>query len=72
MFYTSITLIQWLLLFEVAFVSYMLGRDMSRHETENVIEQTILTLIQKRYVRAKRINGEYELFEYDDENNSCT
>lgn len=65
--FTSITLIQWLLLGGIAFVSFMLGRDWSRHETEHVIEQTILALIKQRMVRARMINGEYEIYEYDEE-----
>ena len=61
------TLIQWSLLGGIAFVSFMLGRDWSRHEAETIIEQTILTLIKQRMVRARMVNGEYEIYEYDEE-----
>lgn len=65
MFYTSLTLIQWLLILGVAVVGFMLGRDWSRHKTEDIIEQTIVAMIHQRYIKAKKVDGEYELFEYD-------
>ena len=65
--FTSMTLIQWLLLGGIALSAFMVGRSWSRHETEHVIEQTILALIKQRMVRARMINGEYEIYEYDEE-----
>jgi hypothetical protein len=62
------TLIQWLLLGGIALTAFMIGRSWSRHETEMIIEQTILSLIKQRMVRAKLIDGEYEIYEYDQEN----
>ena len=64
--FTTLSIVQWLLLGGVAVVGFMLGRDASRHETEEVIEATILSLIKQRIVRAKLIDGEYEIFEYDE------
>jgi len=61
------TLIQWLLLGGIALSAFMIGRSWSRHETEEVIEQTILALIKQRMVRAKMVDGEYEIYEYDKE-----
>ncbi len=66
--FTSMTLIQWLLLGGIALTAFMIGRSWSRHETEMIIEQTILSLIKQRMVRAKLIDGEYEIYEYDQEN----
>jgi len=65
--FTSMTLIQWLLLGGIALSAFMIGRSWSRHETEEVIEQTILALIKQRMVRAKMVDGEYEIYEYDKE-----
>lgn len=62
------TLIQWLLLGGIALSAFMVGRSWSRHETEMIIEQTILSLIKQRMVRAKLVDGEYEIYEYDQEN----
>ena len=62
------TLIQWLLLGGIALSAFMIGRSWSRHETEMIIEQTILSLIKQRMVRARLVNGEYEIYEYDQEN----
>jgi len=66
--FTSMTLIQWLLLGGIALSAFMIGRSWSRHETEEVIEQTILALIKQRMVRARLVDGEYEIYEYDQEN----
>lgn len=66
--FTSMTLIQWLLLGGIALSAFMIGRSWSRHETEMIIEQTILSLIKQRMVRAKLVDGEYEIYEYDQEN----
>jgi len=66
MLFTTLTITQWLLLGGIAVVSFMLGRDTSRHETEEVIEATILSLIKQRIVKAKLVDGEYEIFEYDE------
>ena len=65
--FTSMTLIQWLLLGGIALSAFMVGRNWSRHETEMIIEQTILSLIKQRMVRAKLVDGEYEIYEYDEE-----
>lgn len=46
---------------------FMLGRDYYRSKTEDIIERTILTLIKQRMVKAKMVNGEYEIYEYDQE-----
>lgn len=61
------TLIQWLLLGGIALTAFMIGRSWSRHETEMIIEQTILSLIKQRMVRARLVDGEYEIYEYDQE-----
>ena len=66
--FTSMTLIQWLLLGGIALTAFMIGRSWSRHETEMIIEQTILSLIKQRMVRARLVDGEYEIYEDDQEN----
>jgi hypothetical protein len=63
--YTSMALIQWLLLGGIALTAFMVGRSWSKHETDLIIEQTIISLIQQRMVKAKKVNGEYEIYEYD-------
>jgi len=65
--YTSMALIQWLLLGGIALTAFMVGRSWSKHETDLIIEQTIISLIQQRMVKAKKVNGEYEIYEYDQE-----
>ena len=65
--YTSLTLIQWLLLAGCALSAFMIGRSWSKHETDLIIEQTILSLIKQRMEKAKMVDGEYEIYEYDQE-----
>ena len=65
--FTTLTLIQWLLLGGVALSAFMIGRNLSRNETDVIIEQTILSLIKQRMVKAKMVDGEYEIYEYDQE-----
>ena len=64
---TTLTLIQWLLLGGIAVTSFMVGRSFSRNETDEIVEQTIISLIKQRMLKAKMVNGEYELYEYDEE-----
>jgi hypothetical protein len=64
---TTLTLIQWLLLGGIALTSFMVGRSFSHNETSEIIDQTILSLIKQRMLKARMVDGEYELYEYDEE-----
>jgi hypothetical protein len=49
-------------------VSYLLGKSAGEGARDETIEKTILYLITKRYVKAKRDNhGEWELLRFDEE-----
>jgi len=46
----------------------MIGKNYATMKMEEVIEHTILALIEQRMIKAKRdASGEYEIFEYDQE-----
>ena len=63
-----ITSVQWILLIGVSISAFMIGKNYATMKMEEVIEHTILALIEQRMVKAKRdASGEYEIFEYDQE-----
>ena len=60
------TSVQWILLIGVYISAFMLGKNYATMKMEEVIEHTILALIEQRMIKAKRAaSGEYEIFEYD-------
>lgn len=65
--FTTLSIIQWLLVGGSALTGFMLGRDFYRNKTEDIIELTIVSLIKQRMVKAKMIDGEYEIYKYDEE-----
>ena len=52
------TLIEWLLLGGVAISAFMVGKSYDRRRQEEIIEDTIDTLIAQRYIRYKIVDGE--------------
>tara|TARA_R110002167_G_scaffold82612_2_gene225338 strand:- start:1953 stop:2159 length:207 start_codon:yes stop_codon:yes gene_type:complete len=62
------TSVQWILLIGVSISAFMIGKNYATMKMEEVIEHTILALIEQRMIKAKRdASGEYEIFEYDQE-----
>jgi len=46
----------------------MIGKNYATMKMEQIIEHTILALIEQRMIKAKRdASGEYEIYEYDQE-----
>lgn len=63
-----VTSVQWILLIGVSISAFMIGKNYATMKMEEVIEHTILALIEQRMIKAKRdASGEYEIFEYDQE-----
>jgi len=63
-----ITSVQWILLIGVSISAFMIGKNYATMKMEEVIEHTILALIEQRMIKAKRdASGQYEIFEYDQE-----
>lgn len=49
-------------------VSYLLGKSAGEGSRDETIENTIIYLINERYVKARRdIKGEWELLKFDEE-----
>jgi len=63
--YLDPTLISWLLLGAASVCAFMVGKNWGFEEKEEIIESTILYLIENNFVRAKKVNGEWELQDLD-------
>ena len=62
-----LSIIQWFIVGGVAITSFMISHHWSRYETDKIIEDTIVSLIEQRMIKARMVNGEYEIYEYDEE-----
>lgn len=63
----STQVVLWLLLAGASVSAYMIGRAISRHKNDEVINSTILYLVDNNFVRwEKDENGEIELLPLDD------
>ena len=47
-------------------ISYTLGRSSTSAKVDEIIEVTIMQLIERGYVRHRKVNGEIELLKIDD------
>lgn len=66
--FETITSVQWILLTGVSISAFMIGKNYATMKMEQIIEHTILALIEQRMIKAKRdASGEYEIYEYDQE-----
>jgi len=66
--FETITSVQWVLLIGVSISAFMIGKNYATMKMEQIIEHTILALIEQRMIKAKRdASGEYEIYEYDQE-----
>lgn len=61
------TAVEWLLLGGIALSSFMVGRNLNRKRHEEIIEDTIDTLITQRYLRSKTVDGEEVLLKIHEE-----
>jgi len=59
-------IISWLLLAAASFAAFMIGMSYSNAKKEDVIENTILWLIDNNMINAKKVNGEWEILELDE------
>lgn len=59
-------IIQWLCLAGISICAFMVGYSYSKNKDEIIINDTITYLIQNNYVRAKKVNGEWEILELDE------
>ncbi len=66
--FETITSVQWVLLIGVSISAFMIGKNYATMKMEQIIEHTILALIEQRMIKARKdASGEYEIYEYDQE-----
>jgi hypothetical protein len=66
--FETITSVQWILLIGVSISAFMIGKNYATMKMEQIIEHTILALIEQRMIKARKdASGEYEIYEYDQE-----
>jgi len=58
-------IITWLLLGAASACAFMIGKTYSHNTTDAIIENTILWMINNNYVRAKKVDGEWEIIDLD-------
>lgn len=67
MIYISVQTIQWLLIASASFCAFMIGKAISKRNSDELIENTIQYLIENKFVRWKRDeNGEIEIIPIDE------
>jgi len=60
------TLISWILILAASLCAFMIGRSWDKMNREEIIENTIQYLIDNNFIKAKKINGEWEILELDE------
>jgi hypothetical protein len=65
--FIPLSLIQWAILGSISITAFMIGHTWTKRETDRIIEETILSLIKQRMIKARMVDGEYEIYEYDEE-----
>ena len=59
-------IISWLLMAAASFAAFMIGLSYSNNKKEEVIEHTLLWLIDNNMINAKKVDGEWEILELDE------
>ena len=60
------TLISWIIILAASLCAFMIGRSWDKMNREDIIETTIQYLIDNNFIKAKKINGEWEILELDE------
>ena len=60
------TIISWLLIAGASLCAFMIGRSWDNMNRETIVESTIQYLIDNNFIKAKKINGEWENLELDE------
>jgi hypothetical protein len=63
-------IIQWLLLAAASGCAFMIGIVWSDNRKEEIIENTIIYLLENNFVKGKKVDGEIELLRLDEIDNS--
>lgn len=62
-------IIQWLLLAAASGCAFMIGIVWSDNRKEEIIENTIIYLLENNFVKGKKVDGEIELLRLDEIDN---
>ena len=60
------TIISWLIILGASACAFMAGRNLGILSREDIAETTIQYLIDNKFLRAKKINGEWEILDLDE------
>jgi len=60
------TLLNWIFILATSLCAFMIGRSWDKMNREDIIETTIQYLIDNNFIKAKKINGEWEILELDE------
>ena len=60
------TLLNWIFILAASLCAFMIGRSWDKMNREEIIETTIQYLIDNNFIKAKKINGEWEILELDE------
>lgn len=59
-------IIQWFLFASATFCAGMIGYYHAKFKNENIINETIVYLIHNNFVKAKKVDGEWEILPLDE------
>lgn len=59
------TWVSWLIILAASFCTFKLGTIWSHRSNDEVIEETIVYLIENNFVKAQMVDGDWELIDLD-------
>ena len=65
--YIDPTIVSWLLIAGASVCAFMIGRGFNNLSKEEIVNDTIIYLIENNFVKAKEVNGEWEILDLDDQ-----
>ncbi len=68
--YVDPYIISWLLIGFASAAAFMIGYYFKDNEQDQIINDTIMYLINNNYVKGELVNGEWDIIQLDDENKS--
>ena len=60
-------IVDWILIAGACFCTFKIGRLYNNIDRDTVIENTILYLISNNFIRAHKVNGEWEIENLDEQ-----
>jgi len=63
--YIDPTIVSWLLIGGASLCAFMAGIAWGQDKQEKIISDTIMYLIHNNYVKAKQVDGEWEILDLD-------